>query len=119
MLNLFQSTIDLDTNGSLQRAVNRIKYYIAVGEDDILLNLARVVYYSNTQKLLNSSSTVLFELHKTILDGESDPTYYVNMTINGEQITLPGACQNYKKCVYSGFVKLIKAVSYYGDVDSY
>lgn len=58
----------------------------------MFLNLARTVYYSNTNRLLSDASTIIFELHKTIIEGEVDPTYYVNMTINGEQITLPGAC---------------------------
>eukprot|EP00347_Sterkiella_histriomuscorum_P023129 403335835 len=119
MLNLFQSTIDLHSNGSLERAVNRIKYYMAFAEDELLINLARSVYYSKSRLLLNATSTVLFELHKTVVEGETDPTYYVNMTINGEQISLPGACQNYKKCLYSSFVKLVKSSSYYGDQDSF
>ena len=121
MLNLFQSTIDLDSNGSIQRATNRLRYYLSVGEEDILLHLSRALGYTKTHKLLNASSTILVELRKTVLEGYSvnDPTYYVNITINEEQVSIPGACQNYKKCIYSNFVNWAKAQSYYGDPDSF
>jgi hypothetical protein len=74
--------------------VNRIRYYVTVGEDDLLIHLSRMLFYNRTNKLLNFSSTVLIELHKIVLEGQSisDPSYYVNITINDEQINLPGAC---------------------------
>ncbi|CDW80278.1 histidine acid phosphatase family protein [Stylonychia lemnae] len=116
ILSLFQSTIDLDTNGSLQRAERRIKFYMYQADDDMLLNFANAINYRLTDRLLNYSSTILIELHKIKID---TTTYYVNISVNGVEQFLPEACQNVKKCEYKNFITLSKSKTYYGDTEGY
>ena len=71
--------------------------------------------YQFPDKFVPYSSTILLELHHIT----EEDYYYVNVSINGEELMLPANCQQSRKCQYENFVELAKAKSFYSDYDGY
>ena len=115
MMQLFESTQDMIKDGVLEKNENRIKLMVYADHQDALLNLANVFKFTFPDKLVNYSSTLLVELHEIV----EEEYFYVNMSINDQEVVLSGQCGQSKKCLLKHFDEFVEAHSFFEEDEEY
>lgn len=84
MIQMFQSVVNVANEGKLDSATNRIKLFMYADHMETILNFANAFRFTFPEKFVDYSSVILIELHKI------DSNFYVNVSINGNEVYLPG-----------------------------
>eukprot|EP00347_Sterkiella_histriomuscorum_P003231 403365089 len=94
------------------------KLLIYIDHDDIILYysnlLNHLLFHPMEVEYIPFASIIMLELHKF-----QDGKYYVNASINGEGVSLPGPCNDQYYCEFDDFQELARRNSYYDNSGGY